>query len=134
MGSLRSSFRARRRVPRTLVRTFLSNDGFSMSIVHLCLRPLFGLDRLDGPSLPDELLLRFSRRTSTTILRVPSLLRRARTRVKLESLLEENARANPDARIRPLTHVSVDRAYQAKSVGSNSLLSILIAIRRSLNL
>jgi len=28
-------------------------------------------------------------------------------------LLEENARANPDARIRPLTHVSVDRAYKA---------------------
>jgi hypothetical protein len=49
-------------------------------------------------------------------------------------LLEENARANPDARIRPLTHVSVDRAFQAESVGSNSLLSILIAIRRSPNL
>ena len=46
-------------------------------------------------------------------------------------LLEESARANPDARIRPLTHVSVDRAYQAKSVGSNSLLSTLIAICRS---
>jgi hypothetical protein len=49
-------------------------------------------------------------------------------------LLEENARANPDARIRPLTHVSVNRAYQAESVGSNSLVSILIAIRRSPNL
>jgi len=49
-------------------------------------------------------------------------------------LLEECAGANPDARIRLLTHVSVDRAYQAKSVGSNSLLSILIAIRRSPNL
>ena len=49
-------------------------------------------------------------------------------------LLEENARANPDARIRPLTHVSVDRAYQAESVGSNSLLSIPIAIRCSPNL
>ncbi len=46
-------------------------------------------------------------------------------------MLEENARANPDARIHPLTHVSVDRAYQAESVGSNSLLSTLIAIRRS---
>ena len=68
------------------------------------------------------------------ILRVPSLLRQARTRINLESMLEECARANPDARIRPLTHVSVDRAYQAKSVGSNSLLSILIAIRRSPNL
>jgi len=49
-------------------------------------------------------------------------------------VLEENARANPDARIRPLTHVSVDRAFQAESVGSNSLLSILIAIRHSPNL
>jgi hypothetical protein len=49
-------------------------------------------------------------------------------------LLEESARANPDARIHPLTHVSVDRAYQAESVGSNSLVSILIAIRRSPNL
>jgi len=49
-------------------------------------------------------------------------------------VLEENARANTDARIRPLTHVSVDRAYQAESVGSNSLLSILIAIHRSPNL
>jgi hypothetical protein len=38
-------------------------------------------------------------------------------------LLEESARANPDARIRPLTHVSVDQAYQAESVGSNSLPS-----------
>ena len=36
-------------------------------------------------------------------------------------VLEENARANPDARIRPLTHASVDRARQAKLVGSNSL-------------
>ena len=50
------------------------------------------------------------------------------------TLLEECARANPDARIRPLTYASVDRAYQAKSVGSNSLVSILIAIRRSPNL
>ena len=49
-------------------------------------------------------------------------------------VLEENARANPDARIHPLTHVSVDRAYQAESVGSNFLVSILIAIRRSPNL
>ena len=48
-------------------------------------------------------------------------------------LLEENARANPDARIRPLTHASVDWAHQAKLVGRNSLLSILIAIRRSPN-
>ncbi len=49
-------------------------------------------------------------------------------------MLEENAWANPDACIRLLTHVSVDRAYQAELVGSNSLLSILIAIRRSPNL
>ena len=49
-------------------------------------------------------------------------------------LLEESAWANPDARIRPLTHVSVDRAFQAESVGGNSLLSNLIAIRRSPNL
>ena len=49
-------------------------------------------------------------------------------------LLEESARANPDARIRPLTHVSVDRAFQAESVGGNSLVTILIAIRRSPNL
>jgi hypothetical protein len=67
VGSLRSSFRARRRVPRTLVQTFLSNehfsqtflcprtlslpanttcstflapDGFSTSLVHLWLHPL----------------------------------------------------------------------------------------------
>ncbi len=48
--------------------------------------------------------------------------------------MEENARANPDARIRPLTQASVDGAYQAESVGSNSLVIILIAIRRSPNL
>ncbi len=36
--------------------------------------------------------------------------------------------------LRPLTHASVDRAYQAESVGSNSLVTILIAIRRSPNL
>jgi hypothetical protein len=39
-GILGFSFRGRRRVPRTLVQTFLSNDGFSTSIVHLCFRPL----------------------------------------------------------------------------------------------
>jgi hypothetical protein len=50
------------------------------------------------------------------------------------SLLEENARANPDARIRPLTHASDDRAHQAESVGRNSSFSILIAILRSPNL
>jgi hypothetical protein len=55
-------------------------------------------------------------------------------RINLESVLEENARANPDAHIRPLTHASVDRAHQAESVRRNSLLSILIAIRRSPNL
>ena len=41
-------------------------------------------------------------------------------------MLEENARANPDARIHPLTHVSVDRAYQAELVGSNSYLVFLL--------
>ncbi len=35
------------------------------------------------------------------------------------SLLEESARANPYARIRPLSHASVDRAGGAESVGSN---------------
>ena len=86
---------------------------------------VFGLDRRDGPSLSDELLLRFfvSRRFS-----------RQDRLINLESVLEECARANPDARIRPLTHVSVDRAFQAESVGSNSLVTILIAIRRSPNL
>ena len=49
-------------------------------------------------------------------------------------VLEESAWANPDARIRPLTHVSVNRAYQAESVGRNSLVTILIAICRSPNL
>ena len=53
---------------------------------------------------------------------------------KTESVLEESARSSYETRIRPLTHVSVDRAYQAESVGSNSLVSILIAIRRSPNL
>ncbi len=43
-------------------------------------------------------------------------------------MLEECAWANPDTCIRPLTHASVDRASQAESVGSNSLVSILIAI------
>ena len=36
--------------------------------------------------------------------------------------------------LRPLTHASVNRAYQAESVGRNSFSSILIAIRRSPNL
>ncbi len=39
----------------------------------------------------------------------------------LISLLEESARSYNEARIRPLTYVSVDRAYQAESVGSNFL-------------
>ncbi len=85
---------------------------------------VFGLDRQDGLSFPTNFY-------DDTFL---SLLRRARTRINLESVLEESARANPDARIRPLTHVSVDRAFQAKSVGSNSLVTILIAIRCSPNL
>ena len=53
---------------------------------------------------------------------------------KKEGVLEESARANPDAGIHPLTHVSVVWAYEAESIGSNSLVSILIAICRSPNL
>jgi hypothetical protein len=34
-------------------------------------------------------------------------------------VLEESARANPYACIRPLSHASVDRAGGAESVGSN---------------
>ncbi len=41
-------------------------------------------------------------------------------------MLEENAWANPDARIHPLTQVSINQVYQAESVGSNSLLSTLV--------
>ena len=68
------------------------------------------------------------------ILHILLLLQQARTRTNLESTLEENARANPDARIRPLTHASVDWAHQAEPVSRNSSFSILIAIRRSPNL
>ena len=46
-------------------------------------------------------------------------------------LLEESAQSYSEARIHLLTHVSVDRAYQAESVGSNFSLVILFAIRRS---
>jgi hypothetical protein len=106
--------------------TFLAPDGFSTSLVHLWLRPL-------SSDLIGEMVRLFPT-TSTMILRVPSLLRQARTLINLESVLEECARANPDARICPLTHASVDWAYQAESVGSNSLVSILIAIRHSPNL
>jgi hypothetical protein len=58
----------------------------------------------------------------------------ASSRCSSSFLLEENARANPDAHICPLTHASVNRAHQAESVERNSLLSILIAIHRSPNL
>jgi hypothetical protein len=34
-------------------------------------------------------------------------------------VLEESARANPYARIRPLSHASVDRAGGAELIGSN---------------
>jgi hypothetical protein len=37
----------------------------------------------------------------------------------IRSLLEESARASPDARIRPLSHASVDWVGGAESVGSN---------------
>jgi hypothetical protein len=135
------------KVPRTLVRTFLSNERFSRTFLcqqippaalfsrpmdlarHSCtcgsVRCLWTISARWSVS---------SRRASTTILRVPLLLRRARTRINLESVLKECARATPDARIRPLTHASVDRAWQAESVGSNSLVIILIAIRCSPNL
>jgi hypothetical protein len=96
VGSLRSSFRARRR-------TFLTNERFSRTYSY----------------------------EQTFLLLV--FLRQDRL-INLESVLEESARANPDARIRPLTHVSVNRAYQAESVGGNSLVTILNAIRRSPNL
>jgi len=49
-------------------------------------------------------------------------------------LLEECTRANPDARICPLTCASVEQARQAELVGSNSQVIILIAIRCSPNL
>ncbi len=62
---------------------------------------VFGLDCLDRPSLPDELLLQFF---------VSRCFYDDSSCINLESVLEENAWANPDARIRPLTHVSVDRA------------------------
>ena len=58
----------------------------------------------------------------------------AKCMIVFAAVLEENARANPDARIRPLTHASVDQAHQAELVGRNSLFSILIAIRCSPNL
>jgi len=40
---------------------------------------------------------------------------------KTESVLEESARSYNETRIRPWTYASVDRAYQAESVGSNFL-------------
>ena len=124
-GILRSSFHY---VTESVTHE-VTRSNFSLERTFLCPRTL---------SLPaNTLSTRWSvssRRTSTTILRVPSLLRQARTLMNLESVLEESARANPDARIRPLTHVSVDRAYQAESVGRNSLVTIVIAIHRSPNL
>ena len=50
-----------------------------------------------------------------------SLLRTISYACKTESVLEESARSYNEDRIRPLTYVSVDRAYQAESVGSNFL-------------
>ena len=49
-------------------------------------------------------------------------------------VLEECAPVNPDAHIHPLTYASVNRTHQAKLVGSTSLVTILIAICRSLKL
>ena len=87
---------------------------------------VFGLDHLDRPYFPDELLLRFvvSHR-SFDDSSFPVAVSTSSHAYKLESVLEENARSNPEARIHPLAHVSVDRAYQAESVGRNSLLSTL---------
>ena len=98
-----------------------------MLVEELFLRTNVSLERI----LTNE---RFSRSYSyeRTFLSLV-FLRRDRL-INLESVLEESARANPDAHIRPLTHASVDRAHQAESVRRNSLLSILIAIRRSPNL
>ena len=55
----------------------------------------------------------------------------AATAATTTMVLEESARSYSEARIHPLTHVSVDRAYQAELVGSNFSLVILFAIRRS---
>ena len=87
---------------------------------------VFRLDHLDRPYFPDKLLLRFvvSRR-SFDDSSFPVAVSTSSHAYKLESVLEENARSNPEARIHPLAHVSVDRAYQAESVGRNSLLSTL---------
>ena len=52
---------------------------------------------------------------------------------KTESMLEESARSYNEARIRPLTYVSVDQAYQAELVGkllfSSSLICLFVALR-----
>ena len=55
-----------------------------------------------------------------------SLLRTISYACKTESVLEESARSYSEARIHPLTHVSVDRAYQAESVGKLLFSSSLI--------
>ncbi len=128
MGSLRSSFRARRRVPRTLVQTLLTNFPLEryMSIVYFASSAVFGLDHLDRPYFPNKLLLRFVvSRCSFEDSLFPVAVSTSSHAYKLESVLEENAQSNPEARIHPLAHVSVDRAYQAESVGRNSLLSTL---------
>ncbi len=44
-------------------------------------------------------------------------------RVNLESVLEENARANPDARIRPLTPVQVSRSNISFTILSHAAAS-----------
>ena len=41
--------------------------------------------------------------------------------VHMGVVLEESARSYNETRIRPWTYASVDRAYQAESVGSNFL-------------
>ena len=77
--------------------------------------------------LPDNSTLRA---TSATQLPFEQLSDEAR---RANILLEESARSYNEPRIRPLTYVSVDRAYQAESVGSNfsvvSLIYLFVALR-----
>ncbi len=70
----------------------------------------------------------FSSSWTSSLLRRFFVVTTILTPINLESVLEENARANPDARIHPLTHVSVDRAYQAESVGSLKSLCVFYII------
>ena len=96
-----------------LERTFrLKDTRQSCTLLRLL---VFGLDILDRPKLPTKFLgfpLLFRRFFVVTTISYAC---------KTESVLEESARSYNEARIRPLTYVSVDRAYQAESVGGNFL-------------